>query len=259
MKSALMVISVICIIVFGPGAAIGASFSFSDSGVSKNYWPGWGNGYQDDTDVIGQPQLTGGTGNISGNGDLNDVTISYTTSSVYIAAGDLFIDKGADNTWDYVLTTWNWNGAAPNPNSTDPEPNLPFKIYDLSQITQSRDMANPALYNITSEYDWGNLTPRTDHPFGLDTSLVGLLEIGEYFFQGFNDSGKGTVQFKDFVFSEGYSLNLGSDDFIIGFGSSCANDVIYQQVNNPVSIPGSLLLLSSGIFGLIGLRRRNQH
>ena len=78
--------------------------TFNDT---KNYWPTWSNGTSDDSqDVIGTPNITGGTADIV-NGLLKSVQINYTNINSFpsLTAGDLFIDLGSNNYWDYVVTS----------------------------------------------------------------------------------------------------------------------------------------------------------
>ena len=62
--------------------------------------------------------------------------------------------------------------------------------------------------------------------------------------------------------TDGYTTltTQGNEDpntkFTVGFTVNCANDVIYQEVNMPVPIPGTLFLLGSGLLGLISIKRK---
>ena len=78
--------------------------AFSDN---VSHWASWnGSCYDDRHDVIENPNISGGNVRISQSGHLTDVNFSYTsTSTRRIPTGDLFNDVGADNDWDYVITT----------------------------------------------------------------------------------------------------------------------------------------------------------
>ena len=89
-----------------------APFTFGDS---TNYWghnPDWGgqawksgNGSMDSSDTWGSPEITGGSGIMTGT-NLDSLKIDYTDGSP-LDAGDLFIGSAASNTWNYVLRTAN--------------------------------------------------------------------------------------------------------------------------------------------------------
>ena len=78
--------------------------SFTDNRI---YWPNWGNNTTDDSqDSIGIPNFLGGTVTIQGS-SLTSITFNYTGTITngwgILQPGDLFIDVGANKTWDYII------------------------------------------------------------------------------------------------------------------------------------------------------------
>ena len=222
----------------GAAQAAPQSFSFGDS---INYWNTWGSGDTLDNtkDVIGAPNITGGTGLVDEQGGLVQLNIEYNSYNSQVKGGDLFIDNGSDNNWDYVLTSGG---------------NI-FNVSTLNVSASKGDITN-SLYTMSDDFTWsGNY--RNDHPIGIDESqLSSSLQIGTYSFTDFNaDLGTDAI-FSSFVSgSTEMSLLLGSN-FTIAFGAECANDVIFEQVVNPVPIPGAAWLLGTGVIGLMGARRK---
>ncbi len=243
MKKLLAMFLVVGALLLFIGPVQAAPFTFGDS---VNYWghnsswdnqDKWSNGTSDDgKDIIGQPQISGGEGDVNGQGALTNLSISYTSFNSNVTAAALFINSINSNTdtfWDYVLTGGN--------------------IYQLG-ITELSALKgdNDSLYDMSDDHF--NRGYRELHPVGIKNA--GTL-IGTYTFTGF-DSSLSPVSFSNFSLSGGGdSLNLGSE-FIIGFGPTCANDVIYETVNNPVPIPTSILLFGSGLIGLAGIKRRRR-
>ena len=208
------------------------------------HWDGWGGvGTDDNNDVIGTPNLkndiTGHHNNyaeITKLGYLEKVHFVYEKNSTTLHAGSLFIDIGADSTWDYVLQP-----ALRTLNTTN-------TIYHL---TNGLDLNSPDY--IKSDYFY-NSGYRENHPVAIDSSKLDVSEIGTFKLTDFKkrNANNGHVIF------ERFSIDLEGLDFIIGFGPTCANDVIYETVNNPVPIPTSILLFGSGLIGLAGIKRRRR-
>ena len=227
MKKSLLLLSILSFL-FIPNAANATVFTFGDS---VNHWDTWEStnkdwgSNDDDRDTIGVPDITGGTALVN-SGLLSQVDIFYTGFNWSVKAGDLFIDVGSNQWWDYVLTS---------------EGNI-YEFTGNSFSTEKGD--NDDLYEITGR--WRGYDIRNDHPYALDDT--GLNPLGSYTFSGFSRHGK-SVNFSDF------SIFVG-ETFTLGFGPTCANDVIYEKVAAPVPEPATLLLLGSGLIGLAGFRRK---
>jgi len=106
MKKRLALLVLLIILVSSQAFAI--EIPFSDTSY---YWPTWKNGTADDTkDTIGIPNLTGGKVSISSNGYLENICFNYKADNYLsiwnvLKPSDLFIDIGADNTWNYLVKT----------------------------------------------------------------------------------------------------------------------------------------------------------
>ena len=95
------IISLLFIFLIVP-QAFGITIPFGDN---SKYWPGWHNGQaSDDTDRVGVPNFTGGSVTVGNTGLLENITFNYSdyANSILAPAG-LFIDIGANNTWDYYV------------------------------------------------------------------------------------------------------------------------------------------------------------
>lgn len=209
------------------GFAQAATFTFNDDTI---HWDGWASDYwrENRQDVIGTPQIIGGMGVIDDSlNQLTQVSFDYTSAGSSITAGDLFIDADADTNWDYVLHTET------------------KEIYDVTGISSSATKGvNDSFYQITGP---SPNPERNIHPFAFNTNAGGSV-IGSFQFTDFN------TNLDDVVFWD-FALDLGSE-FTIAFGPTCANDVIYETVQNPVPVPAAVWLLGSGLLGLFGIKRR---
>ncbi len=223
------------VLLGGPAQATTVSF-----GDSVKYWAGHANGTSDDSkDTIGTPDILGGRAIFAG-GKLKSIEIDYngkfslSNPGNYgsVIPGDLFINDLCDDDWDYVMKLVSG-------------PQMPAD-YLSAAILDVDGESNAYRY---SGYDnsghWKGFNIRDEHPYAwngggtqVDTgSLTGvnLLQTG------------GTL-----VLDLGDGLAL-SDTFCIGFGPSCANDMIFERITAPVPEPSAALLFAASL--LVAARR----
>jgi len=222
--------------------------SFTDN---HKYWDGWGNGTNDDShDVIGIPNFTGGQATIE-NDRLNNLTFNRAagTTSYWgaLSPGDLFINIGNDNTWDYVVDLTNWTIPGP----TDPD--AVAGNYDIFSISLALDSTTGyILSGLDRQQGWSNYYIRDSHPVAANWEYLQGQQIGSAYFSGW---GNGTTTQYSFNFD---GLDLGnSGNFTIGWQPNCANDVVYENLHYTATPePMTVALVGAGVVGLLRLKRR---
>jgi hypothetical protein len=232
MRTLTLTLSLLAWTLIGSSAAHALTVSFGDS---VHYWPGHANGTSDDAkDTIGTPDLLGGRAIFTG-GRLTSIEIDYTGRfspsplgrNGSVIPGDLFINDLCDDDWDYVMKLVS--------SSQMPADYAAAAILDLD--------GEAAAYRWTGSDNtghWSGFGIRDRHPYawkggGTQIDTGSLTGVDLY-----------TGGFHTLVFNLGRGLQL-SDTFCIGFGPSCANDVIFERIHAPVPEPSAALLFAASL------------
>jgi|GEM_PF-1492801 len=256
-----------------------ASSAFATSttlsfGKTANYWPGYspkGNAWNF-APVVGDPNIAGGTV-IVNDGKLSSITFDYYTPNndwEMLSPGNLFINvvkTPGDTTWDYAVDTYSvpTNRGDTLGQTVTLAPGG-YSMYNISALgLTATDVTNPAY--IMSGLDdtgmWAGYYIRESHPVAIDPHYLSN-PLGVAYFSGFGGSasvndnavpyytGSSTYTFDNVDIGSLYGKSI-----IIGWETTCANDVVYEKVAIPTPEPGTFALLGLGLLGVGFLRRRN--
>ena len=226
------------------------TIQFGDHSIN---WSGFENNTpQDNQDVIDYPDIIGGSLTIHNN-FLTTVTVNFSEWKVdpfwnLLAPGDLFIDLGANQNWNYIFSFWDNSESWDSSMGADNSGFAPKDQTDLSGILYAIE-GNSLPLNNASGYHMSNWTNgRDNHPIAFDPSSgiqYSTVSTSAHL------SGWGTTS----ISFENLSIDLsGVGKIAIGWTQNCANDVLYETI--PVPEPGTLLLFSTGLIGLLFVHRR---
>jgi hypothetical protein len=204
-----------------------------------NFFPGWGNGTNDDNkDQIGTPGVESMTITYDENNSnlLQTVSLSITGRRVF---DTLFINTDSSNdNWDYMVRD--------NDGGDRSLANL-YTTWD-SYLTQA------GIYSVADNYEY-TIVPldetgvRQGHPNGIQEDDLTYTGINSDFITYDSVNNLLTYDFDSLALD----IFLG-DRFSFAYAPWCANDVM------SVPEPGSLLIFGAGFMGLIGIagrRRKN--
>jgi hypothetical protein len=242
LKNVFAVLAPLILLMGMASIAEAVSVEFGDTSI---YWPGWQSpdGADNSKDTIGIPDFTGGSAEINSDSTLQMLTFNYRATDAselpwwsILRPGDLFIDTDADNEWDYLIDL---NGSKNAGN------------YSLYSVSIPLDSGSYVMSGKDNTGNWHGYEIRDNHPVGYNPSGD---PIGSVDFSGW-ETPVGTNPVSSYFDFSNSNLSL-SDEFTIGWTVNCANDVVYETINNPVPEPSTILLVSAGLVGLAVYGRR---
>lgn len=221
-------------------------------GDNAKFFPGHaGNTGEDNKDVIGVPDIHGGSVSFSGN-YLTGINIAYSADNykdIYnqqLLPGDLFLDMDASGDWDYFIipearslgqSTWSIYKAVGDWEYVS----TPLKKTDGA-------MWNTRRYNVRDDHPWAVAWSEGNTPEAVGTAQFSGMPWGA------NQQASWLIQ-GDFIEKDPLS------SMVLGFTQNCANDVLHEEIGalstqSEVPLPASVWLLGSAFMAMAGLRKR---
>lgn len=241
-KSFFLIVFAFAVLLAHPAQAY-YTVSFGDTAI---YFPGWGNGTDDDSrDVIGLPDILGGKLIYDDNYHLVSIQFSFIVTQEQnlwsrLTPGDLFIDLGADQTWDYTVGTFgatDWNNVAVNGVSVP--------------------LAGPGYVMSGADGLWNGYNIRDDHPIAVE----GGIPYSSASFSGWPPGVPEDVVWVTYLFDPEFSIDI-RNGLIVGWTLNCANDVLYEKIDIPliyIPEPATLILLGIGVLFIVLLIKRRKN
>jgi hypothetical protein len=251
MKKSFLIFTLFSLLIF-VWAGSGLAYTINDNTLVREKTTnggGWGNW----KDVIGGPadfniygiDVTGSGGKITFDMYTNfDSEGSYDDGTVYVYLADLALDLNQDGTYEYGIVLkdhGDWTqGTAPTSGDLD------VGLYSVtSWDTSAHFMEEYSGYIYGGK--WDQADPKDPNVAIAGGSNVGNADVSFTDISGDNPSYLWSVSINasDLTISGAWDVFWG--------GTTCSNDAI----GGSVPIPPSVLLLASGMIGLVALRRRD--
>lgn len=251
--SSMYYIATLFLSIFFITATVGhtADFSFIDT---VNVWPGYEGTLKSGDDVVGNPEITGGSVTCDDDDILESVVINYEIENnaqnfldlwSLIAPEDLFFDLDCDGIWDVVVT----DELASSPDTPI------WNVYAISTPIKPVDPAT--VYDLASDRFPG--TPNTirgEHPVAL-ASYDNLEQLGTAAFSPAWITNPALINQENiawtFRFFDDKEIVIG-ESIALGWTVNCGNDVVYTKFVVP--LPAALAFLTMGVSMLGVLRKK---
>jgi len=246
---------------FGDDAKVWDGYQNSDYD-----WNGHGWVPQNNRDVIGTPDLSGGNFIWEGH-TLTGIELSYSSTDSNLTPGDWFFDFDQDNSWDYVLHNnvglkaetkwvgyWFWKHEVETGGTVTEGPNA-YGLYGVDLPYGTDEFGNAIMDGYVESFWPDGQEGRHDHPVMADLSddPDHPVTVSEWI--------KDTSGMPGTTTWSGIDLDLlayEGDTFTYAFAMTCANDVLFGKAMVPSPEPSSFLLLGFGGLGLLLYGRKRK-